>query len=62
MKTTQAYIAQKMQVSESHLSGILSGKVEVGKRTAKKISKHTGVKWNVIIAMNCTQIRILLGL
>ncbi len=44
-------VARRLNVSNGHLSDILNGKVEMGKRTAKEIGRLIGQPWNKVIAM-----------
>jgi len=62
MKSTQKIIAQELGISEGHLSDIINGKANLGKRTAKKISKLTGRKWHMLMAYSPDGIRNILKL
>jgi len=57
----QIEIAKKTGISQSQVSRIFNGK-PIGKDTARKLSKITGIKWNEIIAMEPEKIkRYLIG-
>lgn len=49
-------LSKKTGISKTHLYDIENGKVEPGKRTAKKIASLIDRPWNEIIVMNGEEI------
>jgi transcriptional regulator with XRE-family HTH domain len=56
----QANVAKEIGISEANLSLLLSGAREIGKPTAKRMARATGLPWNEIIAMGADELRAML--
>jgi transcriptional regulator with XRE-family HTH domain len=57
MEIRQKDIAKKVGISASHLSNLLGGKIDMGRKTAKQLSKLCSIPWSIIIEMKPNQLR-----
>jgi plasmid maintenance system antidote protein VapI len=51
MPIYQRTIAQTLEISAPHLSDLINGRKEIGKKAAKKMAKFTGRKWTDLFTM-----------
>lgn len=57
---TQSELAKTLGISDGHLSQVLSGIYEPGKKLAKKMGQYTGREWTDFLTMSPTEIRAAL--